>query len=91
MTIDVYLDKDSQETVPPEELSINASDSIWNFHVWNDVWFSWEGTEDPLQSGEFDGWNAIDATPQEESGDLYQCGPTPLKAIKAWSVIMEMA
>lgn len=27
-----------------EDLSINFHDSIWNFHVWNNVWFSWNGS-----------------------------------------------
>lgn len=32
----------------------------------------------------FDGWQAVDATPQEESpqGGGYKTGPSPLKAIK---------
>ena len=37
-------------------------DSIWNFHVWNDVWMS----RPDLPKG-YGGWQAIDATPQEES------------------------
>ncbi|XP_046549200.1 protein-glutamine gamma-glutamyltransferase 2-like [Haliotis rubra] len=31
---------------------------------------------------QFDGWQAIDATPQEESEGAFCCGPAPLKAIK---------
>lgn len=53
-------------------------DSIWNFHVWNEIW-----TKRPdLQSSELDGWQVIDATPQELSGGVYQCGPCPVKAVK---------
>lgn len=34
-----------------------------------------------LPSG-YGGWQAIDATPQEKSSNLFQCGPAPLEAIK---------
>ncbi|KOB68589.1 Hemocyte protein-glutamine gamma-glutamyltransferase [Operophtera brumata] len=34
-----------------------------------------------LSSG-YGGWQAIDATPQEKSSGLFQCGPAPLEAIK---------
>ena len=37
-------------------------DSIWNFHVWNDVWMA----RRDLPQG-YGGWQAIDATPQERS------------------------
>ena len=37
-------------------------DSVWNFHVWNDVWMA----RPDLPPG-YGGWQAIDATPQEES------------------------
>lgn len=35
-----------------------------------------------LAPGNFEGWNAIDATPQELSERIFQCGPAPVKAIK---------
>jgi transglutaminase 1 len=38
------------------------SDSVWNFHVWNDVWMA----RPDLPKG-YDGWQVIDATPQESS------------------------
>ena len=37
-------------------------DSIWNFHVWNEVWM--ERRDLPQGYG---GWQVIDATPQESS------------------------
>jgi len=52
-------------------------DSVWNFHVWNDVWM-----ERPDLGLKYFGWQAIDATPQEESDGTYQTGPAPLIAIK---------
>ena len=50
-----------------------------NFHVWNETWM----TRPDLKKG-FDGWQAVDATPQEESpqGGGYRTGPAPIKAIK---------
>jgi Transglutaminase-like superfamily/Transglutaminase family len=49
-----------------------SRDSIWNYHVWNDVWI---GNE----------WHAVDATPQETSDGVYQLGPARHGAIKAKS------
>ena len=46
----------------PEREMITLSDSIWNFHVWNDVWMA----RPDLPRG-YGGWQAIDATPQEAS------------------------
>ncbi|CAH0548098.1 unnamed protein product [Brassicogethes aeneus] len=56
-------------------------DSIWNFHVWNDVYIA----RPDLPSG-YGGWQAIDATPQELSGGFYQCGPTSLEAVRKGEV-----
>ncbi|NWY04546.1 TGM4 glutamyltransferase, partial [Nothoprocta ornata] len=70
LRVDIYLDENRQ---PLNNLTL---DSIWNFHVWNDVWMK----RPDLPAG-FDGWQAIDATPQEQSQGVFQCGPSPLKAI----------
>lgn len=50
-----------------------------NFHVWNEAWMR----RPDLPQG-FDGWQALDATPQEESehGGGFKLGPAPVKAIK---------
>lgn len=50
-----------------------------NFHVWNEAWM----TRPDLPAG-FGGWQAVDATPQEESpqGGGYRTGPAPIKAVK---------
>lgn len=47
--------------------------------MWNETWM----TRPDLPPG-FDGWQAVDATPQEESpqGGGYRTGPASLKAIK---------
>lgn len=39
--------------------------------MWNDVWMK---RADLNENGEYDGWQAIDATPQELSNNLYQAG-----------------
>ena len=56
MTIDNYFDEEGN---PLEHLE---SDSVWNFHVWNDAWMS----RPDLPPG-YGGWQAVDATPQETS------------------------
>merc|ERR1711962_56987 len=58
-------------------------DSVWNFHVWNDVWMA----RPDLPEG-MGGWQAIDGTPQEESAGVYRCGPAPLQAIKEGRVMI---
>ena len=59
-------------------------DSVWNFHVWNEVWLNGSGH----WPADYAGWAACDATPQEESCDLSQCGPAPVKAIKNGEVFI---
>jgi len=70
-TNDKYFDEDLNY------LEGESDDSVWNFHVWNDVWMC--RTDLPPGMG---GWQAVDGTPQEESNGLYQCGPASLQAIK---------
>ncbi|XP_065660168.1 hemocyte protein-glutamine gamma-glutamyltransferase isoform X2 [Hydra vulgaris] len=55
-----------------------SGETIWNFHVWNEVWMK----RLDLFDSKFDGWQAIDATPQEVNGGINQTGPAPLVAIK---------
>ncbi|KAL3860744.1 hypothetical protein ACJMK2_010819 [Sinanodonta woodiana] len=71
VSIDVYINKDM------ETLDHMSSDSIWNFHVWNDVWMA----RPDLPDG-YGGWQAIDATPQETSEGVFCMGPASIKAIK---------
>jgi len=60
-------------------------DRIWNFHVWNDMWFKFAGNTDA------DGWQAVDATLQEYSTgpsespfnqEVGTCGPAPLALMR---------
>ncbi|XP_037020409.2 protein-glutamine gamma-glutamyltransferase 2 [Artibeus jamaicensis] len=59
------------------ELEKNKSEMIWNFHCWVESWM----TRPDLQPG-YDGWQALDPTPQEKSEGIYCCGPVPVRAIK---------
>ncbi|CAM5111712.1 unnamed protein product [Natator depressus] len=77
LKVDIYLNERG------EKLDDMTSDSVWNFHVWNDVWMK----RPDLPQG-FDGWQAVDATPQEISQGVYQCGPCPLKAIRSGEVYL---
>ncbi|NXT81210.1 TGM4 glutamyltransferase, partial [Zapornia atra] len=77
LRVDVYLNERG------EKMNSMSLDSIWNFHVWNDVWMKRED----LPRG-FDGWQAIDSTPQEQSQGVFQCGPCPLKAIREGDVYL---
>ncbi|XP_060793687.1 protein-glutamine gamma-glutamyltransferase K [Neoarius graeffei] len=71
LTTDVYFD----EKMRPIES--RNSDSIWNFHVWNECWMV--RPDLPVGMG---GWQAVDATPQETSQGTFCCGPAPVAAIR---------
>ncbi|XP_075033769.1 protein-glutamine gamma-glutamyltransferase 5-like [Mixophyes fleayi] len=75
MTIDEYYDDSGKK------LKTAEGDSVWNFHVWNECWM----TRKDLRPG-YDGWQVLDATPQELSGGTYCCGPAPVKAVKEGDV-----
>ncbi|NXV22080.1 TGM4 glutamyltransferase, partial [Cepphus grylle] len=77
LRVDIYLNEFG------EKLNRMSLDSVWNFHVWNDVWMK----RTDLPSG-FDGWQAIDSTPQEQSQGVFQCGPCPLKAVRDGDVYL---
>jgi len=70
-SVDKYFKSDGSEDQD------KTQDSIWNFHVWNDVWLARRDLGD-----QYRGWQAIDATPQEKSDKKYQLGPVPLVACK---------
>ncbi|XP_067163604.1 protein-glutamine gamma-glutamyltransferase 2 [Apteryx mantelli] len=77
LVIDRYL----SETGKDEKRS---KDSIWNFHCWVESWMS----RPDLAPG-YDGWQALDPTPQEKSEGVYCCGPAPVKAIKEGDLRMK--
>lgn len=70
MAIDMHYDSEGKFL----EIS---SDSIWNFHVWNESWFM------RRDLGLFySGWQVLDSTPQEQSQGVFRCGPTSVIAVK---------
>lgn len=80
LTIDEYMDAKGNKITTARPDATNPAglgDSIWNFHVWNDVWMD----RPDLPKG-YGGWQAIDATPQETSDGMYQCGPASHEAIR---------
>ncbi|XP_029948607.1 protein-glutamine gamma-glutamyltransferase E [Salarias fasciatus] len=72
LTIDTYYSAKGIEERP-------SPDSVWNFHVWVEGWFT---RPDLSAHGDYGGWQVLDPTPQETSEGVYQCGPAPVKAIK---------
>ncbi|XP_009556685.1 protein-glutamine gamma-glutamyltransferase 6 isoform X2 [Cuculus canorus] len=77
LSIDKYIDT-SGKTLHLTE------DSVWNFHVWNESWFI------RRDLGSFyDGWQVLDATPQERSKGIYRCGPASTRAIKEGDVNLD--
>ncbi|XP_017792163.1 PREDICTED: annulin isoform X1 [Habropoda laboriosa] len=76
LTVDYFVDAEGKVM---EELN---SDSIWNFHVWDEVWMKRMDL-----SPDDSGWQAIDATPQELSEDAYRCGPASVAAVKRGEVL----
>ncbi|CDQ73560.1 unnamed protein product [Oncorhynchus mykiss] len=67
-----------------KSVSEGRKDMIWNYHCWVE---SWMDRED-LPKG-YDGWQALDPTPQERSDGVYCCGPCPVKAVRDGDVGMK--
>uniref|UniRef100_A0A7M4EMU7 Erythrocyte membrane protein band 4.2 n=1 Tax=Crocodylus porosus TaxID=8502 RepID=A0A7M4EMU7_CROPO len=60
-----------------DKVAYNGKASIWSFHTWNECWMA-----RPDLSPGYDGWQVLDATPQEKSGGPSSCGPAPVRAIR---------
>ncbi|XP_069113215.1 protein-glutamine gamma-glutamyltransferase E-like isoform X2 [Argopecten irradians] len=54
--------------------------ALWDFHVWNEVWM--KRPDLPEKPDKLSGWQVLDPTPQEPSGHIYVCGPTPVTAVR---------
>ncbi|XP_014288385.1 annulin [Halyomorpha halys] len=76
LTVDYFVDDDGKVM---DELQ---SDSIWNYHVWSEVWMK----RDDL-GREYKGWQVIDSTPQELSEGVFCCGPASVAAVKRGDVL----
>uniref|UniRef100_A0A4W4H4M3 Protein-glutamine gamma-glutamyltransferase K n=1 Tax=Electrophorus electricus TaxID=8005 RepID=A0A4W4H4M3_ELEEL len=77
LTIDVYFDENLE---PINDLN---SDSVWNFHVWNDCWMA--RPDLPPAMG---GWQAVDSTPQETSQGTFRCGPASITGVRMGQVYL---
>ncbi|XP_051804449.1 protein-glutamine gamma-glutamyltransferase E-like [Acanthochromis polyacanthus] len=71
LIIETYKDDDGVDKE-------RTKDSVWNFHVWTEGWMK---RPDLGSDGEYDGWQAVDPTPQELSDGVYCCGPASVKSI----------
>ncbi|KAM7038148.1 uncharacterized protein M8220_010277 [Acridotheres tristis] len=77
LSIDKYYDSSGR--------SLNISkDSTWDYHVWNESWFI-----RPDLGRSYNGWQVLDATPQEQSRGIFQCGPASVLAIKEGEVDLD--
>ncbi|XP_007932882.1 protein-glutamine gamma-glutamyltransferase E [Orycteropus afer afer] len=74
LSVDVYYD-------PMGNPLDKGSDSVWNFHVWNEAWF----TRTDLGPS-YSGWQVLDATPQERSQGVFQCGPASVIGVREGDV-----
>ncbi|XP_006874926.1 PREDICTED: protein-glutamine gamma-glutamyltransferase 6 [Chrysochloris asiatica] len=75
LSVDKYVDSFGRTL---EDLT---EDSMWNFHVWNESWFARQDL-----GPTYNGWQVLDATPQEESEGVFRCGPASVTAIREGDV-----
>ncbi|XP_064132538.1 protein-glutamine gamma-glutamyltransferase 6 [Loxodonta africana] len=75
LRVDKYVDSFGRTL---EDLT---EDSMWNFHVWNESWFARRDL-----GPTYNGWQVLDATPQEESEGVFRCGPASVIAIREGDV-----
>ncbi|XP_005874795.1 PREDICTED: protein-glutamine gamma-glutamyltransferase E [Myotis brandtii] len=77
LSVDVFYD-------PMGNPLDKGSDSVWNFHVWNEGWF----VRNDLGPS-YNGWQVLDATPQERSQGVFQCGPASVAAVREGDVNLD--
>lgn len=79
LTVDYFVDENGKIL---EELN---ADSIWNYHVWNELWM--DRLDLSHNTTTYNGWQVVDSTPQEMSDGIYRCGPAPVRAVKHGEVL----
>ena len=79
---DVHFNRTIDKVFMADGSKGDSEDSIWTYHVWNEAFMRRPDLRIPRggEAGMYDGWQAVDATPQEESGGAMQMGPAPLRA-----------
>ncbi|XP_075033754.1 protein-glutamine gamma-glutamyltransferase 2 isoform X2 [Mixophyes fleayi] len=70
LLIEYYIDEQGGTQKKQKEI-------IWNFHCWVESWMT-----RPDLGESYNGWQAVDPTPQEKSEGVFCCGPTPVVAVK---------
>ncbi|MEE6520138.1 hypothetical protein FKM82_017943, partial [Ascaphus truei] len=70
LVIEQYLDENGKR-------QRKQKDIIWNYHCWVESWMTRRDLGDS-----YDGWQAVDPTPQEKSEGVFCCGPAPVRAVK---------
>ncbi|ALC38660.1 Tg [Drosophila busckii] len=80
LTVDVFIDAQNRK------LDAETTDSIWNYHVWNELWMQ-RPDLGIGQFGAYDGWQVVDATPQEASDNMYRVGPAAVLAVKHGEIL----
>lgn len=58
------------------------TDSVWTFHVWTEVWMERKDLDE-----KWNGWQVVDATPQEKSDEVYRVGPASVAAVKHGEIL----
>ena len=64
LTVDrAYLKTADGGFVPIKGVDGIEWESTWNFHIWTEIW----ARRRDLPDSSYDGWQIVDATPQEKS------------------------
>ncbi|XP_067624559.1 annulin isoform X2 [Eurosta solidaginis] len=80
LTVDVFIDENNKR------LDNETLDSVWNYHVWNELWMQ-RPDLGIGPHGSYGGWQAVDATPQEQSDSMYRVGPASVVAVKNGEIL----
>uniref|UniRef100_A0A1A9WAJ9 protein-glutamine gamma-glutamyltransferase n=1 Tax=Glossina brevipalpis TaxID=37001 RepID=A0A1A9WAJ9_9MUSC len=81
LTVDIFIDHNNKK------MDAETTDSIWNYHVWNEVWMTRPDLGVGANGLNYDGWQVVDATPQEASDNMYRVGPASVAAVKNGEIL----